>query len=62
MNSNDRLVGSQTFERVEHFHKARLVSITHGGSAIWLDPFGMLNAEIFVNLSLELVVGVDFMR
>jgi len=62
MNSSDRLVGSQPFERVEHFHQARIVSITHGRSAIWLDPFGMLNSEIFVNLSLKLLVGVDFMR
>jgi hypothetical protein len=62
MNSSGRLVGSQPFERVEQFHQARLVSVTHGGSAIWLDPFGMLNSEIFVNLSLELLVGVNFMR
>ena len=62
MNSSGRLVGSQPFERVEHSHQARLVSVTHWGSAIWLDPFGMLNSEIFVNLSLELLVGVNFMR
>jgi hypothetical protein len=46
----------------EQFHEARFVRITHGALAVWLDPFGMLNAEIFVNLSLELLVGVDFMK
>ena len=49
------------YQDVERFHQTRLVRITHGRLAIWLDPFGMLNSEIFVNLSLELLVGVDFM-
>ena len=54
--------GFLSIQTIEQFHEARLVRITHWGSAIWLDPFGMLNSEIFVNLSLELLVGVNFMR
>jgi hypothetical protein len=33
-----------------------------GGVAIWLDPFGMLNPQIVVNLLPELGVGVDLVR
>ena len=49
-------------QRIEQLHEARLVRITHGGFAIWLDPFGMLNPQVVVNLSLELGVGVDLVR
>ena len=62
MRSSDRLVGSTSRQSVEQFHEARLVRITHGGFAIWLDPFGMLDPQIVVNLSPELAVGVDLMR
>src|SRR5262249_60270478 len=43
-------VGSPSCQSVEHFREARLVSITHGGLAIWLYPFGMLDPQIVVNL------------
>ena len=60
MNSSDRLVGSPVcVKTVEQFHEARIVRITHGGFAIWLDPFGMLDSQVVVNLLLELGVGVD---
>jgi hypothetical protein len=61
---NDRLVGSPSrqSQRIEQFHEARLVGITHGGFAIWLDPFGMLDPQVVVNLLLELGVGVDLVR
>jgi len=36
--------------------------ITRGGFAIWLDPFGMLEPQIVVNLVPELGVGVDLVR
>jgi hypothetical protein len=62
MRISDTPGGFLSSQTIEQFHEARLVRITHGGSAIWLDPFGMLNSEIFVNLSLELLVGVNFMR
>jgi hypothetical protein len=59
-----RLVGSPSrqSQRIEQFHEARLVGITHGGFAIWLDPFGMLDPQVVVNLLLELGVGVDLVR
>ena|SRR5712692_2409646 len=62
MRKNDRLVGSPSRQSVEHFREARLVRITRGGFAIWLDPFGMLDPEIVVNLLPELGVGVDLRR
>ena len=63
MNSSDRLVGSPVcVKTVEQFHEARIVRITHGGFAIWLDPFGMLDSQVVVNLLLELGVGVDLVR
>ncbi len=61
MRRNDRLVGSPSRQSVEHFREARLVRITPGGFAIWLDPFGMLDPQIVVNLLLEFGVGVDLM-
>src|SRR6476660_9968975 len=54
LRSSDRLVGSPSRQSVELFQEA------HGGFAIWLDPFGMLDPQIIVNLLLEFGVGVDF--
>ena len=62
MKRNDRSVESRSFQRVEHFREARLVRITHGGFAIWLNPFGMLDSQIVVNLVLEFGVRVDSRR
>ena len=62
MRSSDKLVGSPSRRNAEQFHEARLVRITHGGFAIWLDPFGMLEPQIVVNLLPELCVGVNFVR
>jgi hypothetical protein len=59
MSSSDRPVGSRSRQSAEQFHKARLVRITHGAFAIGLDPFGMLDPQIVVNLLLELGIGVD---
>ena len=55
---NDRLIGSP-HSCVEEVHEARLVRITRGAFAICLDPFGMLDTEVVVNLLPELGVGVD---
>ena len=62
MNISDRLVGSRSRECVEQFYQTRLVRITHGAFAIWLDPFGMLNPQVVVNLLPKLGVGVDLVR
>ena len=56
---SDRLLGSASHQNAEQFRKARLVRIAHGTLAIGLDPFGMLDSQIVVNLFLELSVGVD---
>ena len=62
MSSSDRLVGSRSRESIELFHETRLVRITLGGFAIWIDPFGMLDPQIVVNLFPELGVGMDSVR
>ena len=62
MRSSDRLVGSPSRQSAEQFREPRLVGITHGGFAIWPDPFGMLDPQVAVNLLQELGVGVDLVR
>ena len=62
MSSSDRLVGSPLRQIVEQFHEARLVRITLWGLAIWLDPFGMLDPQVVVNLLPEFGVSVDLVR
>jgi hypothetical protein len=59
MSSNGRLVGSPSRRNAEQFPEARLVRITRGGAAIGVNPVGMLDPQIVVNLLLELGVGVD---
>ena len=61
MNVSDSFVGSRSPKSVELFHQARLVRITNGAFAIWLDPFGMLDPQVVMNLLPELAVGVDLM-
>ena len=60
MRSTDRFIGSSSRESVEQFHETRLVRVTHGGLAIWLDPFGMLNPQVVVKLLPELGVVCGF--
>jgi hypothetical protein len=62
MRINNRPGGFSSRQTIEEFYEARLVRITHGGFAIWLDPFRMLDPEVVVNLVPELRVGVDLMR
>ena len=62
MRINNRVSGFSPRQTIEQFHKARLVRITHGRFAIWLDPFGVLNPKVVVNLLPELHVSVDLMR
>ena len=62
MRSSDKLVGVRSRRSAEQFHKARLVRIACGTFAIGLDPFGMLEPQIVVNLLPELGVGVNLVR
>ena len=43
-------------QSIEYFHEA------HGGFAIWLDPFGIFDPQVVVNLLPEFGVGVDLVR
>lgn len=61
MRINNRLSGFFSRQTIEQFHQARLVRIAHGRFATWLDPFGVLNPEVVVNLLPELHVGMDLM-
>jgi hypothetical protein len=50
------------YQDIECFHQARLVRITHGRLAIWLNPFGMLNPEVLVNLFPQVCVCMDLVN
>src|SRR5213083_856952 len=56
INRSYRRVGFRSRESVEQFHEP------HGGFAIWLVPFGMLDPPVAVNLLPALGVGVDLRR
>jgi len=60
MNVCDNFIGCRSPKTVELFRQARLVGIAYRRFAICLDPFGMLDSEVVVNLLPELGVGVDF--
>src|SRR6476660_1006222 len=62
MNISGSFVGSRSPKTVDLFHQARLVRITHGTFAIWLDPFGMLDPKVLVSLLPELGVGVYLVK
>ena len=49
-------------ESIELFYETRLVRITLGRFAIWLDPLGMLDPQIVVNPLPELAVSMDLVR
>jgi hypothetical protein len=61
MRINNTLSGFSSPQIIEQFHQARLVRIAHRRFAIWLDPFGVLNPKVVVNLLPELHVSVDLM-
>jgi hypothetical protein len=54
--------GSPFASKCKQFHETRLVRITHGGFAIWLNPFGMLGPQVGVNLLSKFGVGVDLVK
>ena len=59
---SSELVRDPSLQCVQEFREARLVRITHRAFAIWLDPFGMLDPQIVVNLVPKFAVGVDLVR
>ena len=62
MNISYRLLRSRSRECIEQFHEAHLVRITDGGLAIWLDPIGVLNPQVVMNLLPEFGVGMNLVR
>src|SRR4029077_3317382 len=50
------------FQDIECFHQTRLVRITHGRLAIWLDPLGMLDPQVVVNLSPQVCVRMELVN
>jgi hypothetical protein len=62
MSRSDRSVGFRSHRSTEQLREARLVRIARGTFAISLDPFGMLDPQIVVNLFLELGVCVDLAK
>jgi len=62
MDISESFVRFRSLKRIEEFDQTRLVRITYGGFAIWLDPFGMLDPQIVVNLLPELAVSMDLVR
>jgi len=62
MSRSDRSVGFRSHRSTEQLRQARLVRIARGTFAISLDPFGMLDPQIVVNLFLELGVCVDLVK
>jgi hypothetical protein len=56
------LIGFRLSQGIEQFHQARLVRITRGRLAIWLDPFGMLDPQVIVNLFPQLCAGLDLLK
>jgi hypothetical protein len=57
-----RLIGFRSFRTIKQFHQARLVRITRRTLAIWLDPFGMLDPKVIVNLFPQVCVGIDLVN
>jgi hypothetical protein len=49
-------------QSIDQFHEAGVVRITNGGLATWLNPFGMLEPQVVVNLLPKLGIGADLVR
>ena len=62
MSRSDSSVGFRPRRNAKQFREARLIRIARGTFAIGLDPFGMLDPQIVVNLFLELGVCVDLVK
>ena len=46
--------GSVSRQGIKLFYQACFIEVTFGAIAIWLDPFGMLDPQVVVNLLLQL--------
>lgn len=50
------------YQNIQRFHQARLVRITHGRLAIRLDPFGVLNPKVVMNLFPQVCVRIELVK
>ena len=50
------------YQHIECFHQARLIRITQGRLPIWLDPLGMLDPQVVVNLFPQVCVCLGLMN
>ncbi len=55
------LVGFNGSRGIEQFHQTRFIGITHWRFAILLDPVGMLDPQVVVNLLQQVRVSADFL-
>lgn len=51
-----------SYQDIQRFHEARLVRITQGRFAVGLDPFGVLNPQVIVNLFPQVCVRVKLVK
>jgi hypothetical protein len=58
---DNRLSGFSSLQTIEQFHQTRLVRITLGRFATWLNPIRVLDPKVVVNLLPELSVSVDLL-
>ena len=56
---SDIIVGFHWHRGKEQFRQTRFIRITHWRLAILLDPLGMLDPQVIVNLLKQASVGVD---
>ncbi len=47
---------SLPYQNIESLHEAHFVGVTHGRFAILLDPFGMLDPQVVMNLFTQVCV------
>ena len=59
MDSSYRCVRFHQHDGVQQFLETRLVRIALRGFAIRLNPFGMLDSQVIVNLLAKLGIGVN---
>ena len=62
MDISESFVRFRSLKRIEQFDQTRLVRITYRRFPIWLDPFGMLDAQVVMNLLPEFSVGMDLVK
>ena len=50
------------YQDIECFHQARLIRITHRRLPVWLDPLGMLDPQVVVDLFTQVCVRMELVK